>query len=414
MRFPRLMYLFSHPIRQVKLDLLPVMERVKGMTLVVKKEFGTSYDNKESRNWEIRKKKSLNEDDFQELIPFTFVDEKEVTAQGGAGGIGCYSFVRTRIIKTGHSDGGKGGNGGDVYLIGVRGKKGDLNSVTSDLLVGNDGKSGKAGKQNGNDGKDIQIQVPIGTKIIKISLNVNKEEINKQKCQILTESIKEDERVMIARGGQGGLGTTNPKYKPSLQKGLVGEISTIKLEYTIQSHTAFLGFSKSGKSSLLSSLTRTIARIGDSTINTYHPVIGVLKFIDEKQVQLLDLPPLQREGINSQEIQTNDEWTIKPYRYIRHLKNTKLITVVIASNSPTFKDEVISTLKFIRENQFENKLIYFLLTKSDKLKEEEKLHLKTYMLKLEAPYSLVSVKTQEGINDYVYYLRSKVYNDVRR
>ena len=363
------------------------------------------------KNPSLKKEKNLTQKDIDEIQPVTFVDEKNIIVQGGKGGPGCFSFIRTRIIKTGHADGGCGGQGGDIYIVGQSTKSLDLSYIGEGKIEGNSGTSGKEKTKNGKKGNDIEIGVPVGSKVTKILAENKSVEINNFKSKTLCEDIKNKQKILLVKGGKGGKGTTDNTYSPNKQQGEMGEMATIKLDLSIQSDSILIGFAKSGKSTLLGIMTRSIGKIGNSLINTYSPIIGVIKFIDEKKLTLLDLPPLEMLRNPGFE-HPRAEIIIKGYKYAKHLRKTKIITIVLDGESPVIQDEIIAILKFIKEYKLDEKRIYFLVNKMDLLDEKRIEWLKEYFKQLKAPFSMVSGLKGEGVESFIFYLRNKVIGDV--
>lgn len=365
-----------------------------------------------SRNPSLKGKSKLFQEDIDAMAPRNFSDERVIKIRGGTGGPGCFSFERTRIVTTGHPDGGSGGQGGDVYFVGSRDKSQDLSYIQNEVLEGNEGKSGKTKSKNGEKGKDTQLLIPDGTKITMLTIPTIQSEIKDVKTKIICEEIKHGQRILAARGGQAGIGTINEKYKSSFQKGKLGEEVDFRLELSINSDVAMIGFSGSGKSTILAALTRSIGKIGTSKMNTYSPIQGVFRFIDEKKLTLLDLPPIERIEYGDEFIHPNAELQIKNYKNSKHLRKAKILAIVIDGRSDRFKDEVLAILKFIKQYQLADKIVYFLVNKADLLTEEQKSKIEAYFKLLKASFSMVSGLQCQGFEDFVYFIRYKIIGDV--
>lgn len=197
-----------------------------------------------------------------------FIDEVNVIFKGGNGGDGIVSFGKTR--KSG-PDGGNGGDGGDLYLIGSS----DLTLLNQfsrkKLLKAESGQPGGRNKRTGGDGKDLTIEIPIGTSVMDDKRNIEVVEINKV-----------GQKILICKGGKGGLGnfefrsSTNitPKFA---ERGTLGDILTAKLILKLIADFGFVGLPNAGKSSLLNELTGAKAKTANYNFTTLYPNLGVMK-----------------------------------------------------------------------------------------------------------------------------------------
>ena len=357
----------------------------------------------------MRHQKVITEQDIDSLRPRRFTDVMRIEVQGGQGGPGCFAFVRTRSITTGHADGGNGGVGGDVYLQAQAAKPHDLSYFKKLVVVGNEGKSGKTFKKTGDPGNPIIVGVPVGTKAYRVTeTKVNG--MLKEKLELLTrQPMKDEEKVLVARGGKPGLGTCDPSYKPNRQAGLPGQKVRLELVVSIPNDVALIGFSGTGKTSFLASVTRTLSSIGGDGPATIHPSLGAIKFVDEKKVTILDLPPIRIENIRDPALTEVDEGFTGPaffeFKYAHHLRASKLIVCVVDAACSTLHDDVINLLKFIKQNELADKKIFFALNKRDLLADDEEDKIKAYFIKLKAPFGFMSANDGEKTTEVVSYIR---------
>jgi len=197
------------------------------------------------------------------------IDEATITVKAGNGGNGRVSFKRNAQTAKGGPDGGNAGNGGDVYVVGIN----DFTTLTEFRYKKNvraeDGVNG--GKQNlyGRNGKELVIQIPVGTQIVDLA--------TQESFEVLDTTTK----ILIAKGGKGGRG--NNEFKTATnqtpyyaEKGEPGEQKRFFLELKLIADIGLIGLPNSGKSSLLDALTNAHPKIGDYPFTTLEPNLGVL------------------------------------------------------------------------------------------------------------------------------------------
>ncbi len=196
-----------------------------------------------------------------------FVDEAKIYAESGKGGDGVIRWLRTKETARGGPSGGDGGKGGDIILVGVR----DIAALShyryEKKFHAEDGEAGKNELKHGANGADIILKVPVGT-LARIKETGEEYEIT-----------KEDERIVLFRGGKGGLG--NARFKSSKNQnpfertvGKGGKGGNIELTLKIIADAGLIGLPNAGKSSLLNALTRAKSKVGDYPFTTLGPNLG--------------------------------------------------------------------------------------------------------------------------------------------
>ena len=243
-----------------------------------------------------------------------FVDEAVISVQSGDGGRGCVSFRREKYIPKGGPDGGDGGNGGDVIIRGTK----RLHTLTDYSLrkhfKAQNGRPGRGKDQTGKDGKDIILEVPLGTIIY-----------DQESGELLADLIQEDQEIFVIPGGKGGKGNqhfaTPTNRAPRIaQPGLPGQKRTIRLSLKYLADIGLIGLPNAGKSTLLSRLTNARPRIDSYPFTTLVPNLGVLVLDDERALTMADIPGL---------IDGASEGRGLGHRFLRHIERTRLLLHLI-------------------------------------------------------------------------------------
>ena len=213
-----------------------------------------------------------------------FIDYTTIELHAGNGGAGCVSFRREKYIPKGGPNGGDGGRGGNIIVIGDE----NLNTLQdirySKVYKAKNGSPGSSNEKTGKNGEDIIIRVPLGT-IIR----------DKTSDEIVDDIVESKQEHIVCTGGKGGLGNVNfksstqqsPRYA---QKGLVGDSGVYEFELKILADVGLLGFPNAGKSTLLSVLSKARPKIADYPFTTLEPHLGIVKSGEYKSFLMADIP----------------------------------------------------------------------------------------------------------------------------
>ena len=214
-----------------------------------------------------------------------FLDLCKVYIRSGSGGNGCISFRREKYIEYGGPDGGDGGRGGDVWAEAVDGLNTLIDFRYQQHFFADNGRPGAGRQRTGADGKDIVLKVPVGTEIL-----------DEDEETVLADLTELGERVLLAKGGNGGWG--NLHFKSSTNQaprrsnpGQEGVERTIWLRLKLIADVGLLGLPNAGKSTFLSATSNARPKVADYPFTTLHPNLGVVG-VDDAEFVVADIPGL--------------------------------------------------------------------------------------------------------------------------
>lgn len=253
-----------------------------------------------------------------------FVDYVKVNCRSGKGGSGSAHLLRTKTNAKAGPDGGDGGRGGHIYLKGNKQLWTLLHLKYTKHILAEDGESGGKNLLHGRNGKDIIIEVPLGTVCKDFETGVLDFEI-----------VEDGQIIIVANGGRGGLGndhfksSTNrtPRYA---QPGEEGQEIWKILELKILADVGLVGFPNAGKSTLLSVVSAAKPEIGDYPFTTLKPNLGIVKYRDERSFVMADIP-----GI----IEGASEGKGLGLRFLKHIERNSLLLFMIPCDAEDIKKE---------------------------------------------------------------------------
>jgi GTP-binding protein len=244
-----------------------------------------------------------------------FYDRSKIFVKAGDGGNGSRHFRREKFAPLGGPDGGDGGRGGSVYLEATTNLNTLIDYRYSHQFKAGMGEPGIRQKMHGAKGEDIILTVPCGTIIRDADTN-----------ELIADLVDEGQRVMVARGGRGGLGnvhfaTSTHQAPQEAQKGEPGEERWIQLELRLIADVGLVGYPNAGKSTLLSVVTAAHPKIADYPFTTISPNLGVVAVGqpasgDEFGFVLADIPGL---------IEGAAQGVGLGHEFLRHVQRTRLL-----------------------------------------------------------------------------------------
>ncbi len=248
----------------------------------------------------------------------SFPDEVEITVRAGHGGAGCVSFHRARFQPRGRPDGGDGGSGGDVVLEASSGLRTLSHFRRRRLFQAAAGRPGLSQDRHGKSAPPLTISLPLGTRVY-----------TPETGRLLGDLLTPGQRLVLAKGGRGGKGnahfTSSRLRSPRFaQPGEPGAERRVRLELTILADVGLMGAPNAGKSTLLTSLTASRARVAPFPFTTLSPQLGVLVRDHEESLVLAEIPGLLPGAHRGRGL---------GHRFLRHLKRTRLLVVVIDTSS---------------------------------------------------------------------------------
>ena len=312
-----------------------------------------------------------------------FIDLIRVFCKSGHGGAGSKHFMRNKLTAYGGPDGGDGGRGAHIILRGNKNLWTLLHLRYFKNVLADDGENGSKNNCTGRDGKDIIIEVPLGT-IAK----------NEETGKVEAEILEDGQEIILMKGGRGGLGNSNfatptnqaPEHS---QPGEPGEEGWKILELKVLADVGLVGFPNAGKSTLLSVITAATPKIADYAFTTLTPQLGMVEYRDHKSFCVADLP-----GI----IEGAAEGKGLGFRFLRHIERNPVLLFVIPADSNGHREEFEILKNELKEYNPEllDKKFVIAISKSDMLDDELKEAIKKE-LPADIPNIFISSIAHQGL-----------------
>ncbi|WP_339606937.1 GTPase ObgE [uncultured Roseivirga sp.] len=323
-----------------------------------------------------------------------FIDHVRLYCRSGNGGAGAVHMRREKHVPKGGPDGGDGGRGGHIILRGSSNLWTLLHLRYQKHVFAQNGEGGSGHGSTGADGKDIILEVPLGTVARDAETN-----------EIVCEITEHNEEIILAKGGRGGLGnqhfntSTNqtPRYA---QPGEAGIDTIFVLELKLLADVGLVGFPNAGKSTLLSVLSAAKPEIADYPFTTLVPNLGVVPYRDHRSFVMADIP-----GI----IEGAAEGKGLGLRFLRHIeRNSLLLFLVPADADDVAKEYEILLDELTKYNpELLDKERVLAISKTDMLDEQMIEEMKA-MLPKTLPTLFISSVAQIGLQELKDLLWSKL------
>ncbi|HEC0627246.1 Obg family GTPase CgtA [Acinetobacter baumannii] len=330
-----------------------------------------------------------------------FVDEAVITVEAGDGGNGVASFRREKFVPFGGPDGGDGGRGGSIYI-----QADDDTSTLVDYRYtrkfrAERGKNGAGANCTGRGGEDVVLKVPVGTTIVDTDSG-----------DIIGDLVEDGQRVMVASGGEGGLGNTH--FKSSTNRaprkcttGTKGEFREIRLELKVLADVGLLGMPNAGKSTFIRAVSAAKPKVADYPFTTMVPNLGVVDADRHRSFVMADIPGL---------IEGAAEGAGLGIRFLKHLARTRILLHIIDVQPIVGSDPAHNAKAIMNElAKFSPTLaklpIVLVLNKLDQIAEESREEWCQHILdelQWTGPVFKTSGLLEEGTKEVVYYLMDQI------
>lgn len=314
-----------------------------------------------------------------------FVDYVKVFCRSGKGGGGSMHFHRAKYVPKGGPDGGDGGKGGDVIMRGNAQLWTLLHLRYTKHLFAEDGGNGGDALKTGANGKNIYIDVPLGTVAYDAETREHLGEITEDK-----------QEIVIMKGGRGGKGNAffktatmqTPKFS---QPGEPSQEGWIIIELKLLADVGLVGFPNAGKSTLLSVVSAAKPEIADYPFTTLTPNLGIVPYYDMKSFIMADIP-----GI----IEGASEGKGLGLRFLRHIERNSILLFMVAADSENVKETYDILLKELKKYNPEllDKRRILAISKSDLIDEQQRKDIKKHLPK-KVPHIFISSAMGEGIKE---------------
>ncbi|WP_129135454.1 Obg family GTPase CgtA [Luteimonas sp. YGD11-2] len=335
------------------------------------------------------------------------VDEVEITVSAGNGGHGCIGFRREKFIPLGGPDGGDGGNGGSVWLVADE----NLNTLVDfrheTRFRAQRGENGMGRQMYGKGGDDLAISVPVGTVVTNVATD-----------EVIGDLTAHGQRLLVARGGQGGLG--NMHFKSSVNRsprkatpGEEGEERLLRLELKLLADVGLLGFPNAGKSTLIRAVSAATPKVADYPFTTLYPNLGVVSTEPHRSFVVADIPGLIEGAADGAGLGA---------LFLRHIQRTRLLLHLVEIQPLDGGDPVDQVRAIERElAKFDAGLLdkprWLLINKADLMAPEDaRAEAERIIAALEwkAPWFLVSGLAHEGTRDVMRRVQAELDEQARQ
>ncbi len=314
-----------------------------------------------------------------------FVDYVKICCRSGAGGAGSAHLDRSRLTAKGGPDGGDGGRGGHIILRGNKQLWTLLHLKYQKHIIAARGENGGSSLKTGANGKDIILEVPLGT-IAK----------DAETGEVEFEITEHDETVILTSGGRGGQGNNHFKSSTNqtprfAQPGEEGTTEWKILELKVLADVGLVGFPNAGKSTLLSVVTAAKPKIASYAFTTLVPNLGIVKYRDTRSFIIADIPGIIEKAHEGKGI---------GHRFLRHIERNSVLLFMVPCDTESIQKEydiLLNELKLFNPELLHKPKI-LAITKCDMIDDELKELLKPELPK-DVTSIFISAIAQQGLQE---------------
>src|SRR6266545_934375 len=259
-----------------------------------------------------------------------FVDEVDIHVEAGSGGRGCLAFRREKRVPRGGPSGGDGGHGGSVFVAVSAHVNTLINYRFHPEFSAERGDHGEGSNRTGRSGHDLLLDVPVGTLVYEKTGDPD------HPLRLVADLTEENQRVLVARGGRGGMGnarfaTSTNRAPRKVQPGESGEVKDLRLELKLLADVGLVGFPNAGKSTLIAHVSAARPKIADYPFTTLVPNLGVVRVSEDRSFVVADVPGL---------IEGAHRGLGLGHQFLRHLERTKVLVHLVDISGASGRDPV--------------------------------------------------------------------------
>ena len=314
-----------------------------------------------------------------------FIDYVKIFCSSGHGGAGSAHLHRAKYVPKGGPDGGNGGRGGHIILKANSQFWTLIHLKYKKINKAEDGEDGGHSLRTGKNGKDIILQVPIGTVVRDAETQ-----------EILFEMMEDGQEKILCKGGRGGLGNNNFKSSTMqtprfAQPGEEGQEGWFILELKVLADVGLVGFPNAGKSTLLATITSAKPKIANYAFTTLEPNLGIVRYYDDQSFIMADIP-----GI----IEGASEGKGLGIRFLRHIERNSVLLFMVSAEDIQISSQYKILLNELKKYNPEllDKERVLAITKCDLISEDEEKTIKKHLPK-NIPHVLISSLSGKGLSE---------------
>ena len=338
-----------------------------------------------------------------------FIDEAKIRVKAGDGGNGCMAFRREKFVPRGGPSGGDGGRGGDVLMKSSQRHNTLIHFRYNPEHKAQRGEHGLGSNCTGLDGRDITLQVPVGTSLFDAETG-----------ELVHDFREPDEQIVIAKGGRGGRGnqhfaTSTHQAPREHELGRAGEERSYRLELKLLADVGLVGYPNAGKSTLISRISAARPKIADYPFTTLEPNLGVVTVGEEPDQQsfvIADMPGL---------IEGAHLGAGLGVQFLRHIERTRVLAHLVDVSDASGRTDPVEDLRVIAnelasftapgradEHPLAEKPTIVVATKIDAVNPAKLKKLAAYAKRRKLEFHAVSAVTGEGIDELKWALAKRI------